>query len=119
MDPENPQTWDNLATHPAFQTGTFDPNWYDGNVKEDLMRLRNATNAILDSFPRWAAELVVLDDCTMYVCLKDGDSTVASLYPSKMIDDKPCYFLDIERRTEEFRVATIEAVVALLRDAVR
>ena len=58
MNPRNPHTWDDLASHPALEKGSFDPSWYDGDVKEDLRRLRDATLTILESFPNWSCELV-------------------------------------------------------------
>ena len=116
MNPSNPQTWDDLANHQAFEGGRFDPNWYDGDVKEDLLRLRNATTAILNSFPTWSCALVVLDDCTMYVRLVDGNSTVGSLYPAITDDFKQCYFLDIEECPTEIRATTPTELINILRD---
>jgi hypothetical protein len=116
MNPRDPLTWNDLANHPVFEGGRFDPNWYDGNVKEDLFRLRNAIITILNSFPTWSCELVVLDDCTMYVNLQDGHSTVGSLYPAVTDDFNPCFFLDFEGNPTEIRARTAIELVGILRD---
>src|SRR5258708_7525780 len=116
MNPRNPQTWDDLANHPVFEKGRFDPNWYDGDAQEDLLRLRNVTLKILDSLPTCSCELVVLDDCTMYVRLEEGGSTVASLYPAMTDDFKQCFFLDIEEYPTEIRVKTPIEIVDILRN---
>ncbi len=117
MNPRIPQTWDDLATHPAFGNGRFDPKWYDGDVDADLFRLRQATITILDAFSGWTCELVVLDDCTMYVRFDDEQSTAFDVYPSVTDDDKPCFFLDFDGYpTDEIRVETPAELIRILRE---
>src|SRR6266446_1441601 len=117
MNPRIPQTWDDLATRPAFGNGRFDPKWYDGDVDADLFRLRQATITILDAFSGWTCELVVLDDCTMYVRFDDEQSTAFDVYPSVTDNDKPCFFLDFDGYpTDEIRVETPAELIRILRE---
>jgi hypothetical protein len=115
MNPRDPCTWDDLANHPAFEKGGFDPGWYDGDARRDLLRLREATSAILASFPTWSCQLVVLDDCTMYVELKDGPSVAGLLYPAVTDEFEPCFFLDVEGYAGEIRVKTAVELIRSLR----
>ena len=116
MNPRNPHTWDDLASHPALEKGSFDPSWYDGDVKEDLRRLRDATLTILESFPNWSCELgTIPDDCTMYVNLEDDCSFVGSLHPAVTDDYKQCFFLDVEKWPREILVSTAVELVRILK----
>ena len=115
MNPTDPTTWHNMSQHPFFKGGAFDPKWYDGDVKEDLEKMRLLSLKIIEAFPNVTCELVVLDDCTMYVTCDRYKSTVAGIYPARTDEGEPCYFID-KPTGDELRVRTTKEVVDILRD---
>ncbi len=114
MNPKDPNSWDTLADHPVFLGGAFDPAWYQGDARKDLSRLRSLAIRILRELPLMTCELVVLDDCTMYVESKIEESTVASVYPAILDNYEPCYFVDLVGCTKEIRVTDLDEVMSIL-----
>ena len=113
MNPTDPNTWHNISQHPAFGGGDFDPLWYDGDVEGDLEKLRIVALAIIAALPEYACELVVLDDCTMYVQIYRFRSKIAAIYPTITDEGERAFFVDIAYR-DEIRCKTIEEVVDIL-----
>ena len=110
MNTQDPSTWLDISA-------SFDANAYDGDMDADLALLRSGALHILNAFPSYSCELVVLDDLTMYVRITEAASTVAELCTSTADDGQPCYFIALLRPTNEIRVKTVEEVIEVLRKA--
>jgi hypothetical protein len=113
MNTTDPNTWQDISQHPTFNGGDFDPHWYEGDVKEDLEKLRALALAIIAALPDYTCELVILDDCTMSLQVFQGRLRIAEIYPTTSDDGEAEYFLDIGSR-DELRCKTTKEILDVL-----
>jgi len=113
MNVNDPPTWHDLATHPRFAGGHFDPAWYEGDAGADLARIRACAIEVLSALPGATCELVVLDDCTTFVRFRT-DAREADVYPVALESGAAGFYVGFPN-LEELRVAEVGGVIAALR----
>lgn len=120
FDTTTPESWQDLSLHPFFEGKAFEENWYDGNLNDDLLRLRRACAAIVQAIPEFVSELIVLDDCTFFANFNCDGNVICELYPATTTSDEKCLFFTFPKFPDlEIRVLTdqkaVEVMLAFIR----
>ncbi len=117
MNVYEPSTWHDIALHPQFKGGEFKPEWYNGDLDQDLALLRKVASRLIMTGD-FACSLCVLDDCTMYVRVFESGGAIAHIAAASFEPDYVYYLETIDSRDEQF-VATYDELLLFIKETAR